>query len=267
MNIGERFANAWNIFKTSFAFIGRDKSLLIVPVVMLLSVVVGIVIILGSLIAFQNKEALEFVTTPFGGIIILFFFYCWITFLGAAQSWMVYEVAQGKDTTFFSGVKRAVANILDIIFFSVAMVVIRMITAALRGRGRSRSPTGIPRPGIGDLAGSIIDKVAGVAGKLILPAMIVTDKSFGEAVRDINSALKALPEVVIFEVGIGPLTTVALMIGIGIAWVLTKIGAIYVAIGLGLVWIVLIIMFSILINQVYYTLLYLKLVERKKIQL
>ena len=133
--------------------------------------------------------------------------YLWTTFLGSAQSWMVHEVAQGKDTTLASGIKRALKEIPDILLFALATLLITIIVGSLRKRGT-----------LGNLAGDFISLVTGIAGKLVLPAMIITERSFIDSIKQLGQAIKAIPEIAAFEIGIRPLTTLLIFISIGLAF-------------------------------------------------
>ena len=190
----------------------------------------------------------------FNMIIFLFLIYIWTTFLGSAQSWMVHEVAQGKDTTFASGIKRALKEIPDILLFALATLIISIIVGSLRKRGT-----------LGNLAGNFISLVTGIAGKLVLPAMIITERNFIDSIKQLGQAIKAIPEIAVFEIGIRPLTSLLMFISIGLAFLFGISLSPIIGVILFLILFIVIIIFSILINQIYYTLLYLTLIEKKKI--
>ena len=246
MSFTGRLANAWYIFKTSLSFIKKDKSLIIVPVLLVLSLFLFIIVIL-VMYARQTSSILIF-------FIFMLIIYLWGIFLGAAQSWMVHEVAQGKDTTFLSGIKRAIKNIPDILLFAIVTLIISMIVGSLKKRGT-----------LGHLAGNFISLITGIAGKLVLPAMIVTERNFIDSVKQLGQAIKAIPEIAVFEIGIKPLTMLSLIISIGIAFLFGIAFSPLIGIILFAILLLAIIIFGILIEQIYYTLLYLTLIEKKKI--
>lgn len=250
MGFIDRLANAWHIFTTSLAFIAKDKSLLVVPVILVLSVLV----LCFGFFAMFFVPALggAFI---FNIVIFLFVVYAWTTFLGAAQAWMVHEVAQGKDATVLSGFGRAVRNIGDILIFAAVMLVIGAIAGRLRQKG-----------GLGHWAGGLLETVAGIAGKLVLPAMIVTERNFIEAVRQLRHALKVIPEIATYEIGIRPLTSLVLWLGIGLSVLLFFSAGFIAGITLLVLWLLAVIVISIQVNQIYYTLLYLTLIEKKHIK-
>jgi len=249
MGFLDKLSNAWYIFKTSLSFIKKDKSLLSIPIILILSSI--FFFILFILILFKPIISTIFI---FNFIIFLFLMYIWTTFLGSAQAWMVHEVALGKDTTLASGIKRAFKNIPDILLFALATLIISIIVGSLRKRGT-----------LGNLAGDFISLVTGIAGKLVLPAMIITERNFIESIKQLGQAIKAIPEIAVFEIGIRPLTTLLIFISIGLSFLFGISLSPIIGIILFLILFLIIIIFSILINQIYYTLLYLTLIEKKKV--
>lgn len=187
-------------------------------------------------------------------ILASFLGYFWFTFLGAALAWMVYEVAQGKDTTVASGFKRAAHNLGDILAFAAVVMFIRAVSNWLRQKGMA-----------GQMAGGTLETLAGIAGRLVLPAMIVTERSFGEAVKQLRDSVKAIPEIAAYEIGIRPLVGLAVFIGIGVTAVLAMVMPIF-ALFFALAYLLLLIMASIYVNNTYYTLLYLTVIEKKKLK-
>jgi hypothetical protein len=252
MGFFDRLHNAWKIFKLSFEFIGRDKSLAVVPVLMLLS---GILFCILAIILYPFAAIMPESYFYVSAIIFLLIAQTWSTFLGAMQSWMVHEVAQGKDTTVASGFKRALHNIKDIIAFAVVFLVVSILINALRKKGR-----------MGQFAAGWLDTLAGIVGKLVLPAMIVTERNFGEAVAQLKHSVKAIPEIATFEVGIRPLTTLAVFIGILAGFLFYVTFGLVFTIIYGIMFFVALILLTLFINNTYYTLLYLTLIEKKHVK-
>lgn len=248
----QRLANAWKIFTFSLSFIGRDKSLMIVPILMLLS---GIFFCIMAAILFPLASVMP---DTYFYISVLFFVLIaqtWSTFLAAMQSWMVHEVAQQKDTTLASGFKRATHNIGDIIAYAVTFLIISILSSALRRKGRA-----------GAFAAGFIDTIAGIVGKLVLPAMIVTERSFADSIRQLKDSTHAIPEIATYEIGIRPLTVLAVFLGALITLAIAvSIGAI-TAIIFAVAFIILLVLLTLFINNTYYTLLYLTLIEKKHVK-
>ena len=245
----DKLANAWYIFTTSLSFIGRDKSLLAVPFLLIFSAVAFC--LMFFLVLFIPKAGVAFYANL---VIFMFVMYFWSTFLGAAQSWMVHEVAQNKDATLLSGLGMAMKNILDILAFAFVMLLIKILLGSLRKKGAAAN-----------MAAGFLDLVTGIAGKLVLPAMIVTERNFVQAVKQLGEAIKNIPEIAAFEIGIRPLTSLAVLASIGISVRFGLGMGLLTGITIFFILFLAIIVFSILINQIYYTLLYLTLIEKKKV--
>ncbi len=257
MGFFERLANAWKIFKLSFSLLSRDKSLIAVPILMVLSFFILIFILIGALgfLNFYYKTSSDNYIKYIIFLIFLFVLYLIMVFLSSAQSWMVYEVLKGKNTNVKSGFKRAIQNFGDILAFVFIIVLIRIFSSWLRGKGR-----------VGEATGGIIDYISGIAGKLVLPAMIITEKNFKESVMQLKDSIKAIPEIATYEIGIRPLITVAVFIGIILALIFMFSFGLFIGLILFLIWICLIILISVYVNETYYTILYLALIEKKKIK-
>jgi len=252
MGFIDRLSNAWEIFKTSFEFIGRDKSLLIMPIVMFFG---GIVYCASILLLFPLQNIINekyWIAILFAVILVAEIVG---VFLASIHSWMVHEVAQGKDATVFSGFKRAMHNFLDILAYAIVFLIISIFLGALRRRGP-----------VGAIAAGFFGLMAGIVGKLVLPAMIVTERNFGEAIKQLKHSTKAIPEIAAFEVGIRPLAGLVSVLSFLIALFLGSAINIFVGVGFFFVCIILIILVTLFINNTYYTLLYLSLIEKKHIK-
>lgn len=263
MALLDRLKNSWVAFKTSVAFLGRDKSLWAIPflsgLVFLVFICLFGLLILGG--GFAGASSLRI----YGLMAVLLFVMLFISaFFNAAFCWMVHEVALGKDTTVGSGMKRAKDNLKDILLFSLAMLAIKLITGALRGK---RNPgfdlTSVAR---GWLA-SAIEVATGIAAKLVVPAMIITDRSFLDSVKQLRQSIKALPEIGVYEIGIKPL--MGLLMGIVLLVTVLAVFAVPGVLPFFIIIDVLLLValgiFISLLDKVYYTLVYLTLIEGKKI--
>ncbi|HLC62859.1 MAG TPA: hypothetical protein VJJ21_00920 [Candidatus Nanoarchaeia archaeon] len=250
MGFFDRISNSWNIFKISFDFLRRDKSLMLVPVI-------GVLTIAAALILFF------FLAAPLlqsGGWLLMILFLLIINiiavFFAAIQSWMVYEVAVGKDATLSSGAKRAFNNLFDIILFVIASLVVGSVLRAVREKG------GV----FGEIASGAAGVFVGIAQKLIIPAMIIGERNFWDSVKYLGKATKVLPEIAVYEIGMGPLFFAAFLIDIAIAFIASLIFGFVPAVILFVVILVLMIYLYNLIDQIYYTLLYLTVLEKKKVK-
>lgn len=250
MGFVDRLSNSWNIFKTSFDFLRRDKSLMLVPVI-------GVLFIIAFLALFFFL-ALPFVQIGGWWLLILFLLIMNIiaVFFSSVQVWMVYEVALGKDATLASGFKRAFGNIFDIVFFVIASLIIGSVLRAIRERG------GIA----GEIGAGVAGVFVGIAQKLVIPAMIISENNFWESVKQLGKALKAAPEIAVYEIGVGPLLVIAALIWSGFSFLVMLVLGLIPAVIVFFVGIVLLIYVYDLIDKIYYTLLYLTLIEKKKVK-
>ncbi len=255
MGFLDRLKNSWDIFKFSFGLIKKDKSLMIIPILMFASVFALIILFIFFFFAGQIGEPVDNLRIYFWMILFLFFNYFINTFYASAQSWMVHEVVQGKDTTVGSGFKRAFRNFFDILAFVIVSVIIKILASGLKKKGIA-----------GKLAGGFIETIAGIVGKLVIPSMIITERHFGQAVMQLKDSYKAIPEIATFEIGIRPLRSLATTIGFFIAFILFLSFGIFTGIIFFVLWVILITLFSSYINTTYYTLVYLILIEKKKIK-
>ena len=255
MGFIERLKNSWDIFKFSFGLIKKDKSLIAIPVLMFASMIALIIIFIFAFFAGSAVEIANNAGIYFWAIIFLFFSYFITTFYASAQSWMVHEVVQGKDTTIASGFKRAFNNFFDILAFVFVLIIIKILASGLKKRGIA-----------GKLAGGFIETIAGIVGKLVIPSMIITERHFGQAVMQLKDSYKAIPEIATFEIGIRPLISLTTIIGLFSAFVVFLFLGIFAGIIFFGLWIIVIMLFSAYINTTYYTLVYLTLIEKKKIK-
>jgi len=263
MGFFDRLANAWKIFKLSFSLLKRDKSLIIIPILTGLSLILIMYPFIISLllhlkgietdIYFQN-QSLKLLLFIFI-FLSLFIFYLWNIFLASAQSWMIYEVLQGKNTTLISGFSRAFKNIFDILYFGINILVLSALTSLIKGKGK-----------VGDAVGGTINYLAGIAGRLVIPAMIITERNFRESVIQLKESIKTIPEIATYEIGIRPLINLIFWVGIIICFVFGFILGFYIGVILFALLILLITAISNYINHTYYTLVYLTLIEKKKIK-
>ena len=234
MGFIERLKNSWDIFKFSLGLIKKDKSLIAIPILMFVSVVALIIIFILAFFAGSIKEPGANAGIYFWGIVFLFFNYFITTFYASAQSWMVHEVVQGKNTTVASGFKRAFRNFFDILAFVFVFIIIKTIS--------------------------------GIVGKLVIPSMIITERHFGQAVMQLKDSYKAIPEIATFEIGIKPLISLTTIAGLFLAFIMFISFGIFIGIVSFILWVIVIMLFSVYINTTYYTLVYLTLIEKKKIK-
>ncbi len=269
----DRLANSWNLLKLSFQFLNKDKSLLAVPIILpflnIITFGILILIILSTVSIIPEKTEDAYGAIIGYSLLALFFFVMSFvnTFFGAAHSWMVYEVVKGKNTTLKDGLKRAFANLWDVFLFALAMMIIKILSAALRGQKKEGFDAGYY---LRSFIAGWIETISTILGKLVLPAMIITEKSFTESVADLKHSVKKWPEILTFELGVN---TVMSFITSLIIFPLIVLAILTLPSILGFIFVSLIVLTLIassilnsFLNATYYTLLYIALVQGKKIK-
>jgi len=96
--------------------------------------------------------------------------------------------------------------------------------------------------------------------------MIITERHFGQAVMQLKDSYKAIPEIATFEIGIKPLISLTTIAGLFLAFIMFISFGIFIGIVSFILWVIVIMLFSVYINTTYYTLVYLTLIEKKKIK-
>src|SRR3989344_3556394 len=253
MGFIERLKNSWDIFKFSLGLIKKDKSLIAIPILMFVSVIALIIIFILAFFTGSIKE--PGVNTGIYFFVFVFFSYFITTFYASAQSWMIHEVVQGKNTTVASGFKRAFRNFFDILAFVFVFIIIRILASGLKKRGIA-----------GKISAGFIETISGIVGKLVIPSMIITERHFGQAVMQLKDSYKAIPEIATFEIGIKPLISLTTIAGLFLAFIMFISFGIFIGIVSFILWVIVIMLFSVYINTTYYTLVYLTLIEKKKIK-
>lgn len=272
MTFFDRLRNAWELLKLTFQFLKRDKSLLAIPILLPIVNLAAFTLfaIMAVFIIHAVPENTPATTSNIAGIIILALFFFIMsfanTFFGAAHSWMVYEVTQGKDTTLSNGLRRALHNFFDIFLFALATMLVRIATNFLRGNKKEGFDAGYI---IRNMLANWIDTLTTVLGKLVLPAMIITEKTFTESVTDLKQSVHTWPEILAFEVGVQPLVNLATGI-ISFIFLIFTILTLPTLFGWFFLTILILTLLagSVLksfVNATYYTLLYIALVQKKKI--
>lgn len=257
MGFFERLTNAWKIFKLTFALMGKDKSLVIAPVIMVLGLFVVILLILPlfgiSLLAVSVLEMKSYYPYLFL-LLFAFIFYFWTTFWAAVQSWMVHEVLQGKDTTLASGFARALRNFFDILAFCIVMAIANLLLSKLKGKGRA-----------GAITGGFLETLVGIAGQLVIPAMIVTKRNFKDSVKQLKESVRALPEIATYEIGTVPIVMLFMLLIVASGLLTFFLYGVNAALFVGVLLLCTAMVILSYVNITYYTIVYLSLIEKKRI--
>lgn len=195
MAFGDNLRQAWQLTKDSFALIGRDKSLLLPPILMLITnIALTVILIYAFVSAFFTGAPNPFGFIYFWALLILFAILTAFlnAFWSAALAWMVSQVARGEDATLFSGIWRALKNIFDVILYAIVSFLIAGAANSLRQQRRNIFSTFIA-----GMFAEIVKEAWDIAGHLTLPAMIVKDQNFFSALKEVKNVVKHLPEALV----------------------------------------------------------------------
>jgi len=264
MSIFEKLKESIDFTKESIELAKKDKSLLVTPIASLITVpLVAVVFFLIFFFVFEYDFFSHIYLFLF--FILLFFTLSFIsTFLGAAHSWMTYEVYSKGETTFLRGIKKAFKEIVDVLLFSFASFFIYSFGSFLSRR------KGYGGRFVGSVAADVVEAGWEVVGKFIIPAMIVKEQTFFQALRDVKLLVKNMPQSLVgafafdYIANILEYFVVVLSFTIGFfAFSISKNIFSSAIIGgtLFVLFSILIIIFKIFIKNTYFTVMYLKIKE------
>jgi hypothetical protein len=265
MSLIDNFRNAWKIIKDAFSLLGKDKDLL-VPLVVVLLINLGL---------FALAVVFFILASPFGtiGLYIIAFVFLLLTlfvstFFSAALTWMVYEVYNGKDTHFGKGMRIAFKNIFDIILYTIVTFLISLVVGALRSKDDNQNFIVIL---LKNIFASIIEKAWDILRHFILPSMILSENSFGQAFKEIPKLKNNIPETLVggfaFDLILGPIHFIEFLICFVIGFLISLIsvfGGIAVGVGLFVLLLILTNMVYQYVKVSYFTILYIELKKKLK---
>jgi hypothetical protein len=254
MGFIESWKKGWSFMKAAFRMARENKRLLLPSLYQVLISIGYIVAWVAAIIAINPRwsdgtwAAVSAVAT-FGSFFI-FYFFCGVTVN------MVDVHLKGGTPKVADGVKDAGKNFVAIMFLAIVSTIINAITSAIRDE----------KSIIGSIVAGIIDSIWATLSFLLLPAIIIEDAGFGQAMKRVRELHKGNMLLIgIGEIGVRGLTSL-----IGFLWMLLGFGALYVGfatiggtagaiIGVSVFGIMLslFIAFSTYVRMAYYTCLYL----------
>jgi len=251
----------WAFMKAAFRMAGQNRKLLAPSLYMVLSMIVYYVGWIAAIVAIDPQQWSDGQWALVGGIctlgsFLIFYFFCGMTVN------MIDVHLKGGTPSLAEGARDAGKNFLAITFLAVISTIVEMIAKAARGKDNL----------VGKILASIIEAVWTMAAFLLLPAIIIEDASFGQAMRRCRDLHKGN----LLLIGIGEVGVRAVTMVIGFLAMLVIFGVIYAAAGIGgtagLILAVLVggtlfalfAAFNIYLRMAYYTCLYLWAVEVEK---
>ncbi len=182
-----------NLFKNTVEIVGKNKDILKPTWAQAKIGALFFVLLIGSL-------GLLFVpglrgVGQLGIVIMLFVLMILFPFIEvkfkAAQSWIVYQTFIGKESTYKDGLDRARKNKGDIFVLGVLDILMTYLSRQLKNKSNS---------GVGMIFKILLAAIAkaieegwDLVGNFLLPASIVTEKTIGEAAKDLKNLKNNVP--------------------------------------------------------------------------
>jgi hypothetical protein len=261
MGFIESYKKGWAFMKAAFRMAGENKKLLAPSLWQVLISILYFVGWVAALIAIQphwsnGVWALVSFIAVFGSFLI-FYFFCGITVN------MIDVHLKGGKPTIGDGAKDAGKNFVAIMFLAIVSTIIDTFTSMLR------SEEGV----VGRIVAGIVEAIWTTLSFLLLPAIIIEDAGFGDAMKRVRALHKGHMLLIgIGEVGIRGITGL-----IGFVWFMLIFGVIYldvtvfhgttalvIAFVVGGTMFALFAAFSTYLRMAYYTCLYLWAVDVEK---
>ncbi|MEO8701708.1 MAG: DUF6159 family protein [Kofleriaceae bacterium] len=211
MAIGDSFSKGWSFIKAAFAMAKENKRLLLPSLYQVLFSIVYFVIWVVILLALHPRwsNATWTVVSAIAtfGSFLIFYFFCGITVN------MIDVHLKGGTPSIGDGAKDAGKNFLAIVFLAMISTAIEMFARAARNNDSI----------IGRIIAGIVEAIWTTLSFLLLPAIIIEDAGFGQAMTRVRELHKGNFLLIgIGEVGVRLVTGI-----IGFVWVLLIIGLVW----------------------------------------
>lgn len=254
MGFMDSFKKGWSFMTAAFAMARQNKKLLAPSLYQVLVSVVYFVGWVAALLAIRPQWsdgvwAVVGAIATFGSFLI-FYFFCGVTVN------MIDVHLKGGTPSLGDGARDAGKNFLAITFLALVSSVIETFARAARNEESI----------VGKIVASIVQTIWTTLSFLLLPAIIIEDAGFGQAMRRVRALHKGNMLLVgIGEVGVRAVTglvgVVAFLVIFGVIYVaattLPATAALIVAFGVGGTLFALYAAFSTYVRMAYYTCLYL----------
>jgi hypothetical protein len=265
MGFFDSLKKGWSFMKAAFRMAGENKKLLLPSLYLVLVTVAYYVAWVVGLLASGKVETMSDQSWAIvGGIatlgsFIIFYFFCGVTVN------MIDVHIKGGQPSVGAGVKDAGKNFVAILFLSLISTIIEMFARAARNNDST----------VGKIIAGIVESIWTVVAFLLLPAIIIEDASFGQAMRRVRDLHKGnLLLIGIGEVGVRLVTNliaffvIFLIFGVIYASIAVLGGGtagVIVAFVLGGSMLAILAAFNIFLRMAYYTCLYVWAAEVEKV--
>lgn len=245
------------ILTQTFRLAAKDKDLYWPPILNLL--------VNAGLLALLLVSFFVYGFSPLGillAVLLIFLTFLTTAVFGAALSWMTLEVVRGEDTHLGTGLARAFERLRPLIAYAIVAALIQALIGQLRDNRNDSFLVAILKR----LFAGVIDEAWDIAGNFLLPAIALTDNTFGAAVKELPQLLKHLPQALVggfaFDLVLGWVILADVAIAALVGWtvfLLTPLGGVLVGVALALLLIIATVVFHGFVKSVYFTNLYLDL--------
>ncbi len=260
----QSLTRGWNFMKAAFRMAGQNRKLLAPSLYMVLFSILYFVGWIAAILAIDptnwSDGTWAIVGTAYTlGSFLIFYFFCGMTVN------MIDVHLKGGTPSLKEGAKDAGKNFLAITFLAVISTIVELIAKAARGNNKNI---------VGSIIAGIIEAVWTMAAFLLLPAIIIEDASFVQAMKRVRQLHKGnLLLIGIGEVGVRLVTGLVMFLGIllifGVVYfsfgVVKGTAGLVMGLGVGGLLLSLFVAFSIYLRMAYYTCLYLWAVEVEKV--
>jgi len=258
MGFCDSLSKGWSFVMAAFRMAGENRKLLAPSVYQVLLIIVYFVAWLAALIVIDPQWS----DGTWAGVSALAVFGSFlISFFCSGMTVNMIDVhLKGGTPTLGEGARDAAKNFPAIVVLSLISTVVNAIASAARDNDSI----------VGRIIAGIIEAVWTTLALLLLPAIIIEDAGFGQAMRRV----RAIHKDNLLLIGVGEVGVRAVLNLIGFAWMLLTFGVVYLsftafsgttalvlAFTLGGTLLALFSAFSTYLRMAYYTCLYLWAVE------
>jgi hypothetical protein len=262
MGLGDSFSKGWSFIKAAFAMAKENKRLLLPSLYQVLVSVVYFVIWVVILVALHPRWSNATWAVVSGiatfGSFLIFYFFCGMTVN------MIDVHLKGGTPSIGEGARDSGKNFRAIVFLALVSTVIEMFARAARNNDSI----------VGKIIAGIVETIWTTVAFLLLPAIIIEDAGFGQAMKRVRELHKGNFLLIgIGEIGVrlvtGIIGFVWILLIVLIVWLsftmLSSTAALIVSFTVGGTMLALYVAFSNYLRMAYYTCLYMWAADVEKL--
>ncbi len=213
----ESISRSWQLFKYSWAFLRRNRSFVLFPLMSMIAMLLACVVLLlpaGAFIGVFTAASGGSFNEGAGQIIgygFLFVYYVVVytigIFFSVGLTAAILRELDGQDTTVSEGLRIALSKFGLIVQYAVLSATVGLILQIIRDRAGW----------LGDLLGWLGGTAWNLATFFVVPLLVVEDKNVIDVIKDSASLLRrTFGEQVVGGIGIGAVTSLFALVLVGI---------------------------------------------------